>query len=209
MSTVEDTPAGNAVCIRCHGSLATEDAQRAHTHHDPKGEGGKCMNCHMSKKNMSLDGKTTRYHRIGSPTDRERVENDRPLECAICHEKKTVRELLVDMKKFWNVSFDENKIAMLYAGNLDQNAILATLANGKPHEKAPALFIAGQSKMIAAAGYAAQEMSGPYPIVRGYAQRALEAMTGQPSPVDALSDDDARIIQQTQIWIGAPREKTK
>jgi predicted CXXCH cytochrome family protein len=198
---LEETSAGNAVCIRCHASLAGEDAQRAHTHHDPKGEGGKCMNCHMAKKNMSLDGKTTRYHRIGSPADRERVENDRPLECAICHEKKTVRELLGDMKKMWNVSFDENKVAALYAGNLDQNAILATLANGKPHEKAPALFVAGQTKMIAAAGYAAQEMSGPYPIVRGYAVRALESIYGEASPVDPLAEDDARVIEQTRAWL--------
>ncbi|MEO9232373.1 MAG: hypothetical protein ABI421_03475 [Polyangiaceae bacterium] len=198
---LEDTPAGNAVCVRCHGSLATEDAQRSHTHHDPKGEGGKCMNCHMAKKNMSLDGKTTRYHRIGSPTDRDRVEQDRPLECALCHEKKTVRELLTAMKNFWNVSFDENKVASLYAGNLDQNAILATLANGKSHEKAPALFVAGQTKMLAAAGYAAQEMTGPYPIVRGYAERALETIFGEASPVDPLSDDDTKIAAATRDWL--------
>ncbi len=209
---LEDTPAGNAVCIRCHAPLASEDAQRAHTHHDPKGEGGKCMNCHMAKKNMSLDGKTTRYHRIGSPTDRDRVENDRPLECALCHQDKTVRELLTSMKKFWNVSFDANKVASLYSQNLEQNAILATLANGKPHEKAPALFIAGQTKMLAAAGYAAQEMSGPYPIVRGYAQRALEAIYGEPSPVDALADDDAKIANASRDWLArhdAKNEKNK
>jgi hypothetical protein len=166
----------------------------------------------MAKKNMSLDGKTTRYHRIGSPTDRDRVENDRPLECALCHQDKTVRELLTSMKKFWNVSFDANKVASLYSQNLEQNAILATLANGKPHEKAPALFIAGQTKMLAAAGYAAQEMSGPYPIVRGYAQRALEAIYGEPSPVDALADDDAKIANASRDWLArhdAKNEKNK
>ncbi len=205
---LEETSAGNAVCIRCHGSLAGEDAQRAHTHHDPKGEGGKCMNCHMAKKNMSLDGKTTRYHRIGSPTDRDRVEKDRPLECALCHEKKTVRELLTEMKSFWKVSFDENKVASLYAGNIEQNAILATLANGKPHEKASALFIAGQTKMLAATGYAAQEMIGSYPIVRGYAERALEAIYGEASPVDPLADDDAKVIAGAREWL-ARHDMTK
>jgi predicted CXXCH cytochrome family protein len=206
---LEDTLAGNAVCLRCHASFASEDAQRAHTHHDPKGEGGKCMNCHVAKKNMSLDGKTTRYHRIGSPTDRDRVENDRPLECALCHEKKTVRELLTAMKNFWNVSFDENKVASLYAGNLEQNAILATLANGKPHEKAPALFIAGQTKMLAAAGYAAQEMTGPYPIVRGYAERALESIYGEVSPVDPLAEDDPKIAAATRDWLARHESKNE
>ncbi|MEO8877954.1 MAG: cytochrome c3 family protein, partial [Polyangiaceae bacterium] len=135
---LEDTPAGNAVCVRCHQKFGTDAAVAAHTHHDPKGEGGKCFACHMPKKNMSLGGETTRYHRIGSPTDRDRVELDRPLECALCHEKKTVREILSAMKSFWNVSYDETKVGALYGQNLDQNAILATLTYGKPHEKAPA-----------------------------------------------------------------------
>jgi hypothetical protein len=126
--------------------------------------------------------------------------------------KETVRELLTAMKNFWNVSFDENKVAALYAGNLEQNAIVATLANGKPHEKAPALFVAGQTKMLAAAGYAAQEMSGSYPIVRGYAMRALESIYGEASPVDPLAEDDAKIIAATRDWLARhdlPNEKTK
>lgn len=198
---LETTPAGNAVCVRCHGSFATPAAIRAHTHHDPSGEGSKCLACHMPRKNMSLGGGTTRYHRIGSPTDRERVELDRPLECALCHEKKTVRELVGEMKSFWNVSFDEAKIGALYGGNLDQNAILATLVYGKPHEKAPALFVAGKAKMVAAAPLAAREMTDPYPIVRGYAQRALEAIYGEPSPIDPLAEDDAKITEATRAWL--------
>ncbi|MGH7285698.1 MAG: cytochrome c3 family protein [Polyangiaceae bacterium] len=198
---LEDTHAGNAVCVRCHAKYDSDEALQAHAHHDPKGEGGKCMNCHMPKKNMSLGGVTTRYHRIGSPTDRDRVERDRPLECALCHEKKSVREILGDMKKFWNVTYDENKIRALYGENLDQNAILATLATGKPHEKAPALFVAGQTKMKTAAGYAEQELTGPYPIVRGYALRALESMTGESAPFDPLAEDDAKIAEEASVWL--------
>ena len=198
---LEDTPAGNAVCVRCHSKYGTEDALRAHAHHDPKGEGGKCMNCHMPRKNMSLGGATTRYHRIGSPTDRERVENDRPLECALCHEKKSVREILSDMKRLWGKSYDERKLVALYGENLDQNAILATLATGKPHEKAPALFVAGQTKMITAAKYAEHELTNGYPIVRGYAERALEAMVGESAPFDPLAEDDAKIADEARSWL--------
>ena len=198
---LEDTPAGNAVCIRCHSKYGTEDSVRAHTHHDPNGEGGKCMNCHMPKKNMSLGGVTTRYHRIGSPTDRDRVEMDRPLECALCHETMTVREILTDMKKFWGKSYDEGKLVALYGENLDQNAILATLATGKPHELAPALFVAGRAKMTSAAGLALRELTNGYPIVRGYALRALEAMAGEKAPFDPLAEDDAKIADEARVWL--------
>lgn len=199
---LEDTPAGNQVCLRCHQKYGTDDALRAHAHHDPKGEGGRCMNCHLPKKNMSLGGMTTRYHRIASPTDVDKVTRDRPLECALCHEKKTVREILGDMKRLWGKSYDESLVAALYDGNLDQNAILATLAAGKPHELAPAAFVAGQAKMLAAAPLLAKEMaSGAYPLVRGYAERALEAMTGEPSPVDPLTEDDATIRVAVRAWL--------
>ncbi|HEX7663156.1 MAG TPA: hypothetical protein VF407_01530, partial [Polyangiaceae bacterium] len=90
----------------------------------------------------------------------------------------------------------------LYDGNLDQNAITATLAAGKPHEIAPAAFVAGQTKMLAAAPLLAKEMgTGQYPIVRGYAQRALEALTGEASPVDPLTEDDAKIQEVTKAWL--------
>jgi len=40
------------------------------------------------------------YHRIGSPYDRQRVEGDRPLECALCHTDKSVAELTATMERF-------------------------------------------------------------------------------------------------------------
>ena len=67
---------------------------RAHAHHDPAGAGASCIACHMPRKNMGLGYALTRYHRIGSPDDRARVERDRPLECALCHADKTVAALV-------------------------------------------------------------------------------------------------------------------
>ena len=71
-------------------STTTAEAQRAHTHHDPAGAGGRCLGCHMPQKNMSLDNRLGRYHRIASPTETAKVEGDRPLECALCHGDKPV-----------------------------------------------------------------------------------------------------------------------
>lgn len=203
---LEDTPAGNAVCQRCHAKYTSDDAIRAHTHHDPRGEGGKCMSCHMPKKNMSLGGGTTRYHRIASPTDVDKVERDRPLECALCHADKTVRQILGDMKRLWGKSYDETRVAALYGGNLDQNAIVAAVANGKPHEKAPAMYVAGQNKLRAAADYEGEEMTDGYPIVRGYAARALASTFGEGVPVDVLAEDDAKISEAVRAYLSAHRK---
>ncbi|MFW5920254.1 MAG: cytochrome c3 family protein, partial [Polyangiales bacterium] len=100
------TPAGNATCTQCHESLAGEEALRRHSHHDPGGAGGSCVACHMPRKNAGLDYALTRYHRIGSPTDAERVEGDRPLECALCHQGKSVEELVTTMERWWGADYD-------------------------------------------------------------------------------------------------------
>ncbi|MGH7330508.1 MAG: hypothetical protein ACREJX_19335, partial [Polyangiaceae bacterium] len=50
-------------------------------------------------------------------------------------------------------------------------------------------------------GYAEQELTGPYPIVRGYALRALESMTGESAPFDPLAEDDAKIAEEASVWL--------
>ncbi len=129
------TPAGNGVCTRCHTPLAKDDALRAHAHHDPRGAGGACIACHMPRKNMGLDLRLTRYHRIGSPTDPARVLLDRPLECALCHADKSTISLVTTMEKWWKKAYSRDLLARLY-GDLDAKNLLMTLAHGKAHERA-------------------------------------------------------------------------
>lgn len=43
-------PAGNAVCTACHTQFALPAALQAHSHHDPRGAGGSCLNCHMPQR---------------------------------------------------------------------------------------------------------------------------------------------------------------
>ncbi len=199
MSELEG-PRGVEVCLGCHEKYRADAS--AHTHHS---ENVSCMDCHMPRKNMSLENELTRYHRIGSPTDRARVERDRPLECALCHVNKTVRELTSAMSRWWNETFDDAKLAALY-GSLDANVMRATLERGKPHEQAVALDLLGRAaasdvRMASAdlrAGISAQ-LSNPYPIVRYYAVKALERLgekvpitlePGRSHPVARGSDDE-------------------
>ncbi len=179
MKELETTPAGDAICTGCHKQFGGALAVRGHTKHDPAGEGSHCINCHMSKKNMSLDSRLTRYHRISSPTDPTRVERDRPLECALCHADKSVAAILSDMKRLWNKSYDETKMRALY-GDLGDNALVATLRLGKPHEQAVALYGLGEARMKSALPLVSAQLSHPYPIVRPYAEAALAKIEGHP-----------------------------
>jgi predicted CXXCH cytochrome family protein len=168
-----DAGGQDKLCTRCHDKYASADAMRAHAHHDPAREGARCISCHMPKKNMSLDGDLSRYHRIGSPTDPERVMLDRPLECALCHADKNVDTLVTTMEKWWNKSYERGGLANLY-GSLDANVMRATAERGKPHEQAVAFFVLGQVKDRKAVPILEGQLEHPYPLVRGYAERALE-----------------------------------
>ncbi|GEM_PF-518737 len=215
-------PAGNAVCTACHGGLADPLALRAHSHHDPLGAGGLCLNCHMPRKNMTLDTRLGRYHRIGSPADPVKVESDRPLECALCHGGKPVGELVDTLEGWWGHRYDRAKLTALY-GDLRENAVAATLRNGKPHEKAVALYLAGTldrgpagNPVGKAAGHsanvpfdkrvivplAARELADPYPLVRYYAENALADMLGKPSPLDLHGDSDS-LMRAAAAWLGS------
>lgn len=67
----------DALCTRCHDGFAS----RAHTFHEPSGEGARCVACHMPKV---LPGLTAhqRDHRIGIPLP---ALPDSPDACTACH----------------------------------------------------------------------------------------------------------------------------
>lgn len=194
----------DALCTKCHGALASPEALRAHAHHDPSGEGARCMSCHMPQKNMSLDGRLSRYHRIGSPTDSEKVLLDRPVECALCHAEKSVGELVTTMERWWGKSFERGALERLY-GALDANVVLATAERGKPHEQAVAFQLLGDAKVAAAVPLLASQLSHPYPIVRGYAKRALDEIFGAPVPIDI--DAPRAVIEERARALVAPRSR--
>ena len=177
------TPAGNGVCVRCHAQYATPAALATHAHHDPNGAGASCVGCHMPRKNMGLGYALTRYHRIGLPDDPVRVERDRPIECALCHTDKTVEGLVTTMERWWGRRYDRAALTTLY-GSLDAEPLAATLERGRAHEQAVALATLGAAHVTGAAPAVARQLVNPFPLVRYYARRALEALRGQDCAVD-------------------------
>lgn len=166
----------NQQCTSCHEAYKEDANLRAHTHHDPRGEGSTCISCHMPRKNMSLDGTLTRYHRIGSPTAPARVLLDRPLECTLCHADFTVEKTVNTMNAWWKTKFTVEEVARLYGG-ANVNVMQATAKLGKPHEQAVAYATFGEKRIVSATAElekAAREHE--YPLVREYAAGALEKL---------------------------------
>ncbi|MFT3770027.1 MAG: cytochrome c3 family protein [Minicystis sp.] len=186
------TVAGNGACTRCHDGYRAPDALRAHTHHAPDGDGSACLGCHMPRKNTGLGYRLTRYHRIGSPTDPARVERDRPVECALCHADKPVAALVETMERWWSKRYDRAALRRLYGDDLGVNALLATLALGKPHEQIAAAGVLGERGSRKDAAALVPLMASDYPLVRYYAGHAAERLLGRPVPVDL--DGEAKVI---------------
>lgn len=191
----------DGVCIRCHTKYDSAEAQRAHTHHDPAGAGGRCVACHMPKKNLSLDNKLGRYHRIASPTETAKVEGDRPLECALCHGDKPVESLVATMERWWGKSYDRARLRALYGADLERaDPLVETLVRGKPHEQAVAMALLGARGDKAVAPLVAAQLTHPIPILRYYAVAALEALLGAPAPLDVHANDDV-IVRAAGRWL--------
>ena len=202
----------DGVCLRCHTQFAGAEAQRAHTHHDPAGAGGRCLACHMPKKNMSLDNRLGRYHRIASPTETAKVEGDRPLECALCHGDKSVESLVSTMEAWWHKSYDRARLAALYGPDLAHaDPLVETLARGKPHEQAVALVLLGARGDKSVAPLVAAQLTHPIPILRYYALATLEKLLGAPAPLDVHANSDvitaaaARWLSQAGLAPPGPR----
>jgi hypothetical protein len=183
------TATANATCTSCHSKYASAGGLRAHTHHEP-GKGSACVDCHMPKKNLGLAYELSRYHRIGSPTDEERVLGDRPLECALCHRDRSVADLVGTMERWWGKRYDRGRLRALY-GDLAADAITTTLARGKPHEQGVAIGVLGEHGTAADALLLRRQLAHPYPQIRGFAKHAIEKLERagvglSPRPAPAL-----------------------
>jgi predicted CXXCH cytochrome family protein len=196
------TPAGNHVCTQCHNAYATDAAVERHTHHKLGGAGTACIACHMAKKNMGLDYVLNRYHRIGSPTDARRVERDRPLECALCHADKSVESLVSTMEGWWGKHYDRAALHALYGADLEVNTMRATLSLGKAHEQAVAIATFGNAKDRSAVAAIVPMLWHEYPLVRYFAQRALQQITGDPVAID-VGAKAADVSAAAQAWLRA------
>src|SRR6185369_7865870 len=79
-------------------------------------------------------------------------------------------------------------------------ALAATLERGYAHEQAPAIAVLGEKRVRAALPLVARQLLNPYPLVRYYARRAVDAIRGQPCAVDL--DGTTEAIQAAALRCG-------
>lgn len=79
---------GDQPCLSCHQDVAKNI--QAHTHHKPNSPGNQCINCHMPYTSYGLL-KTSRSHRVDSPTASGNTTNDKPNACNLCHMDQTLQ----------------------------------------------------------------------------------------------------------------------
>jgi hypothetical protein len=156
----------------------------------------------MPRKNMGLDLRLTRYHRIGSPTDPAKVLLDRPLECALCHADKSVGALVSSMETWWKKAYPRDLLLRLY-GDLSARTLVATLARGKPHERAVAAAALGELADKSYAPAIARELVNEYPLVRGFAAKALAGALGRDCAIDVGTEGAPRIAEQARACFAA------
>jgi hypothetical protein len=152
----------------------------------------------MPKKNMGLAYELVRYHRIGSPTDPQRVLGDRPLECALCHQDKTVGQLVEAMERWWGKRYDRDKLSSLY-GQLAANVVRSTLERGKPHEQAVAIGVLAERGTKQDIGAILPHLAHAYPLVRYFAKHAIETLSGGQVPVD-VEQPAGDVRDQVRRW---------
>ena len=105
------------------------------------------------------------------------------------------------MEKLFGKPFDRARAQRELYGSLDANVLEATLARGKPHEKAVALAPPRRARAAAARrAPSRRELVGEYPLVRTYADVALGKIFGETSPLDLNATDD-EIRTQAAAWL--------
>lgn len=175
---------GDAACTQCHRELEGRAAQRAHSHHDPKGPGGRCVSCHMPELVYGLV--TVHHsHRIERPEPARDARAGRPDACTLCH---------VDRTRAWAVQASAKWYGPRELGGPDEFAelpqITYQLFAGDPIERAVAAHALGEPGATAAPDHTANAAAmlaevlrtDAYPAVRAIALRSLRACLSRSRP---------------------------
>ncbi|MBK7580437.1 MAG: hypothetical protein IPI67_09555 [Myxococcales bacterium] len=193
-------PKGQALCTSCHRKYSSPLELERHTHHLASGPGSACVACHMPRKNMGLAYALTRYHRIGSPTDPERVLRDRPMECALCHPTKTTEFLVSTAETWYKKRFDRRRLRGLYGADFTGPAWLATLRHGKPHEQATAIGMLGEQRVAAALPDLVEQLDNSIVLVRFFARGAIEQISGEKLELD-MGRPGPELVAAGRAWL--------
>jgi hypothetical protein len=106
------------------------------------------------------------------------------------------------METWWGKHYDRDKLKKLYGDDLSVNVMRATLSLGKPHEQAVAIAVFGERKENDAVAALVPMLAHEYPLVRYFAQRALQQITGDPVAID-VGAPAAIVRRAADAWLKA------
>ena len=177
----------NAMCTGCHQALATAAAVGAHAHHDPAGEGARCVSCHMPRIVYGvLD--VHRSHRIERPDPGRNAADGRPDACTGCHVDRTAAWAQTAAGRWWGTDRypDAGRVP---AGT----APFEALRSGEAVARAVAADALGRASDGSAdrrrlrLGLLAATLTGDrYPAVREIAWRAFRRLAAGPATAELL-----------------------
>ena len=193
--------AADRMCTSCHTALADAAAAKQHTHHDPAGEGARCVGCHRPRfVSGVLD--VHRSHRIEIPEPAKAAAAGRPDACTGCH---------VDGTPAWAAAAR----ARLWGGGGRAGRGLSpadTLFTGDPITRAVSADALGRAQVpLDAKARAAREgalleamASDAYPAVRHLAWRALGRLGVDARGYDPSADAKARaaVVERVRAGLG-------
>ena len=167
---------GDAACLQCHQTMATNIT--AHTHHDANSEGSRCYNCHMPRTTFGLL-RAMRSHQVSSPNVHESVAYGRPNACNLCHLDKTLAWTSQKLQAWYKqqeseLSAEDQTVSAvvqwIIKGDAGQRALIAWGMGWEPAQK-----ISGRDWLYP---YLIYSMTDSYAAIRFDAWKSLQTLPG-------------------------------
>ena len=167
---------GDAACLQCHKTMATNIT--AHTHHDANSEGSRCYNCHMPRTTFGLL-RAMRSHQVSSPNVHESVAYGRPNACNLCHLDKTLAWTSQKLQAWYKqqeseLSAEDQTVSAavqwIIKGDAGQRALIAWGMGWEPAQK-----ISGRDWLYP---YLIYSMTDSYAAIRFDAWKSLQTLPG-------------------------------
>ena len=208
---------GDAVCTSCHAALAAPAEIARHTRHDPRGDGGRCVACHMPKIVYGVLA-VHRSHRIEIPDPARDIANGRPDACTLCHVEKGRAWAVAATYRLWPASAKTTARDASIGPRDDLLATWDALFAGDPVARAVAADAMGHARSPSGTAEAAERTvwlragallevmsQDRYPAIRHLAARALAELvsTRDQSAMTILNDFDATANSRQQEEIVA------
>jgi predicted CXXCH cytochrome family protein len=206
--------ATDELCLQCHTKYRESKAAAAHTRHDPKKEGSRCVGCHMmlitSKNIKLLQGIPIRDHAISTPIPENTQKHSIPNACNnACHEDKSLDWVISKMDQWYpkRPRGDRFLDTMTLARTRDPAAVplLAAYAADQTQSKrvrAIATAFLGEFGGEQAAAALMQHLTDPDPQIRAEAARSLSEVRSPDAvgPLKQRLSDPIRIVRVNAIF---------